>query len=134
MFFTPPTQDCRAGVARVFLSDGVRSPRRPRSVGKPGPDLRIERLSRGLTVPLEDVSHPVPSRETSRVGWGPGRPRILKTGGRREEDFPTQPQEPQANPWLPQADEHAVGPQCAAPPAPQGPQAAHRQRLEEVAR
>jgi hypothetical protein len=87
-----------------------------------------------LTGPSQDVSHPVPSRGPSRAGWGPGRPRILKTGGRREEDLSAQPQEPQANARISQAHEHPLGPERAAPPAPQGPQAAHGQRLEEVVR
>src|SRR2546421_420805 len=67
------------------------------------------------------------------MGWGPGRPRILVTGGRREKDLSAQPQEPQANPWLSQAHEHRRRAQRSTPPPPQGAQAAHGERPQEVA-
>src|SRR5688572_28887974 len=54
------------------------------------------------------------------------------SGGCREEDLSTPPQEPQANAWVPEANADTGGARGASPPPPQGPPAAHRVRGQEV--
>src|SRR5262245_14186902 len=58
--------------------------------------------------------------------------RHLEPGDDREEDIPTSPQEPEANPWLPQAHAHPGRTRGVASSPPQGAQAADGERLQEV--
>src|SRR5262245_25014856 len=59
---------------------------------------------------------------------------IFDPGEQREEDFPTTSQEPEAHARVPQEDAHPGWTRGAAPAPPQGAQAAHGDRIEEVTR